>query len=121
MTSPGTWCVGKSRALLFLPAFQVHLKKAPQTGGAHKPLPCVLGATAEIKEWAQQIPGARGIARPFSWLPLPAHYLWTSLTGDRRLLSICSLAQNSPVTCLPLSLSLDTDTVTPEQSYSVLL
>lgn len=55
VTSPlSSWssgCEGKSRGLLFVPDFQGHLKKAPQTGGAHKSLPCVLGARAEIKEW----------------------------------------------------------------------
>lgn len=51
LSSGTSGCVGESHGLLFVPDFQGHLKKAPQTGGAHKSLPCVLGARAEIKEW----------------------------------------------------------------------
>lgn len=32
------------------------------------------------------------------WLLVAAHHLWPSLADDRRLISICSLAQNSSVT-----------------------
>lgn len=76
-----------------------------------------LGDRAETKEWAKRVPEVSREARPFFWLPAAAHHLWTPLAADRRLISLCSLAQNSPVRCLPPSLTLGVVTVTPEQSH----
>lgn len=80
------------------------------------------GGRAEIREWAKQIPETKRTAsQTLLWLPVAAHHLWPSLAGDRRLISICSLAQNSSVTCLLPSLSLAVDTATPQKKVYLIL